>query len=57
MRMPGWLTDPLTIVLILFVALVAVGFGLARREPYWAIAASVVGLSAFMAASLGRRHR
>ena len=48
--MPAWLTDPLTIVLVLFVALVATGFGLARREPWWAIVASVIGVSTFMGA-------
>jgi 4-hydroxybenzoate polyprenyltransferase len=48
--MPGWLTDPLTIVVLLFVALVATAFGLARREPWWAIAAAVIGVSTIMGA-------
>jgi len=48
--MPAWLTDPLTIDLVLFVALVAAGFGLARREPWWAVVASVIGVSTFIGA-------
>lgn len=48
--MPDWLTDPMTIVVVLFVALVALGFGLARREPWWAIGASMGGVATFMLA-------
>jgi hypothetical protein len=48
--MPAWLTDPVTIVLVLLVGLVAAGFGLARREPWWAVVASVLGVSTFMGA-------
>jgi hypothetical protein len=48
--MAPWLTDPLTIVLILSLVLVALGFGLARREPWWAIGASMAGVALFMTA-------
>lgn len=48
--MPAWLTDPLTIFLLLFVALVAASLGLARREPWWAIVATVIGVSSFIGA-------
>lgn len=48
--MPGWLTDPFTIVVLVFLALVATAFGLARREPWWAIAATVIGAVTFMGA-------
>lgn len=48
--MPAWLIDPVTIVVIASVVLVALGFGLARREPPWAIAASTAGVATFMIA-------
>lgn len=48
--MPAWLTDPMTIVVVAFVTLVALGFGLARREPLFAIAASMVGIATFLLA-------
>ena len=48
--MPAWLTDPVTIVVVAFVTLVALGSGLARREPVWAVAASMVGIATFLLA-------
>jgi 4-hydroxybenzoate polyprenyltransferase len=48
--MAAWLIDPLTIALILFVVVVALGFGMARREPWWAIGASMVGVALFTVA-------
>jgi 4-hydroxybenzoate polyprenyltransferase len=48
--MASWLNDPLAIALIGFVVLVALGFGLARREPWWAFGGSMVGVALVMIA-------
>lgn len=45
-----WLTDPVTIVVVLFLTLIALAFGVVRREPWWAIGASIVGVAIFMLA-------
>ena len=50
LEMPTWLTDPMTIAVVPLLALVALGFGLVRREPWWAIAASIIGVTTFMLA-------
>lgn len=48
--MPSWLTDPFTIFAVASVSLVALGFGLVRREPPWAICGAMVGVASFMLA-------
>ena len=48
--MPGWLAEPMTVVVVAFVALVALGFGVARKEPLWMIAAATTGVAIFMLA-------
>lgn len=57
--MPNLLLDPITAVAVLLLAGAALVFGRLRREPWWAIALTAVGATAFLlglrwAGSLGQ---